>query len=75
MPNQEEIKQKLSFASICIDRAAHKAGCSEEKMYRRLKRHDLISGYLLSYYDTLHTQSLDYAVDDLLQTLQNREGR
>lgn len=68
------IKQKLSFASLCIDRAAKKIGCTEAEMYKRLDSNGLIRDYLLEYYDTLHTQSLEYALDDLLQALRNREG-
>ena len=75
MTDQQTMKQKLSFVSLCIDRAAKKIGCAEEEMYSRLKQHNLIEGYLLEYYDTLHTQSIEYAVDDLLQALYHREGK
>jgi hypothetical protein len=42
-------------------------------MYSRLKAQDLINQRLNRYYETLHTQSLDWVVEDTLETLHNWE--
>ena len=34
---------------------------------------NLINQRLLAYYEQLHTQSIDYVIDDTLETLQNWE--
>ena len=46
-------------------------------MHFRLKQQDLIHCRLFRYYEQLHTQSLDWVVDDTIETLQNweREGK
>ena len=42
-------------------------------MHDRLKRLDLIHKRLFRHYDQLHTQSLEWVVDDTIETLQNWE--
>ena len=42
-------------------------------MYFRLKAQDLIRQRLFRHYELLHTQSLDWVVDDTIETLQNWE--
>jgi hypothetical protein len=42
-------------------------------MHDRLKRQGLIHKRLMRYYEQLHTQSLDWVVDDTIETLHNWE--
>jgi hypothetical protein len=42
-------------------------------MHDRLKLQDLIHKRLFRYYDQLHTQSLEWVVDDTIETLNNWE--
>ena len=46
-------------------------------MYQRLKAQDLIRQRLLQHYEALHTQSLDWVVEDTIETLNNweKEGK
>ncbi len=64
---------KIHFAVLAIEASAKKANISGYEMYYRLKKQDLINQRLLAYYEQLHTQSIDYVVDDTLETLQNWE--
>ena len=68
-----ETYNKVHFAVIAIEASAKKAGLSGEEMHARLKRQDLIHRRLFSYYDQLHTQSLDWVADDVIETLNNWE--
>lgn len=42
-------------------------------MHERLKAQELIHNRLLRHYDMLHTQGLEYVMDDTLETLHNWE--
>lgn len=58
---------------MAIEASAKKANVSGKEMHDRLKRQDLIHKRLMRYYDQLHTQSLEWVVDDTLETLHNWE--
>lgn len=58
---------------MAIEASAKKANISGKEMYERLKRQDLIHQRLFRYYDQLHTQSLQWVVDDTLEALGNWE--
>lgn len=58
---------------MAIEASAKKAGLSGQDMHARLKRQNLIHFRLFRYYDQLHTQSLDWVADDVIETLNNWE--
>ena len=55
------------FAVFCIENAASKLGCSGKEIYDELKRTNGIAHFLYPSYPTLHTQSKEYMIDELLQ--------
>ena len=61
------------YAVMAIEASAKKAHLSGKEMHDRLKRQGLIHKRLLRHYEQLHTQSLDWVVDDTLETLHNWE--
>jgi hypothetical protein len=63
----------LHFAIMVIEASAKRQKVSAAEMYDRLKAQDLINQRLNRYYETLHTQSLDWVVEDTLETLHNWE--
>ena len=65
--------RKLHFAVMAIEASAKKQQVANTVMYKRLKAQDLIRQRLLRYYDTLHTQSLEWVVEDTIETLHNWE--
>ena len=72
--SQSEIYKKVHFAVMAIEASAKRQNVSGDEIYRRLKAQDLIRLRLFRHYEVLHTQSLDWVVDDTLETLQNWEN-
>ncbi len=71
---QSEIYKKVHFAVMAIEASAKKQNVSGDEIYRRLKAQDLISQRLFRHYEVLHTQSLNWVVEDTLETLHNWEN-
>lgn len=68
-----ETYRKIHFAVMAIEASAKKEHVAGKEMHDRLKRQDLIHKRLFRHYDQLHTQSLEWVVDDTIETLQNWE--
>lgn len=66
--------RKLNFCFMAISMGAKKMGISEREMHDRLSAQGLIHKRLMKHYDELHTQSLDYVSDDIVETLLNWES-
>ena len=47
---------------------------SPSEMYRRLQKQDLIRKRLFRHYDLLHTLSIQWVADDLIETLTSWEA-
>lgn len=73
MDTQAETYRKVHFAVMAIEASAQRAHISGKEMHDRLQAQDLIRRRLFRHYDLLHTQSLDWVVDDTLETLVNWE--
>lgn len=73
MNNTDISYRKIHFAVMAIEASAKKADISGKEMYDRLKKQGLIHKRLLKYYEQLHTQSLDWVVNDTIETLKNWE--
>lgn len=71
--NRSDAYDRIHFATMALESGAKRLGITPQAMYRRLKRQDLIHRRLLRHYDLLHTQSLDYVAEDIVETLQNWE--
>ena len=59
---------------MALEAGAKKMGLSPVEMHQRLKRQGLIRQRLIRHYGLLHTQSLDYVADDIVETLRNWEA-
>ena len=68
-----ETYRKIHFAVMAIESGAKKLNISSQEMEERLQKQDLIHQRLIGQYDMLHTQSLDYVADDIVETLLNWE--
>ena len=71
--SQSETYRKVHFAVMAIEESAKRQNVTGQEMYFRLKAQDLIRQRLFRHYELLHTQSLDWVVDDTIETLQNWE--
>ena len=73
MDTQTDTYRKVHFAVMAIEASARRAHISGKEMHDRMQAQDLIRRRLFRHYDLLHTQSLDWVVDDTLETLANWE--
>ena len=69
----EEIK--LAFAASCVEGAARKLGVPYIEIYDRMRKVDLINKFILPHYDTLHTESREYLIEDVIECLTNWEKK
>lgn len=69
----EEIK--LAFAASCVEGAARKLGVPYIEVYERMKKVELIDNYILKHYDTLHTESREYLIENVIECLNNWEKK
>lgn len=68
-----EEQDKIHFVVMAIERASHKLSIPAQELQARLKKQNLIHKRLLKHYDLLHTQSLDWVADDIIEALTNWE--
>ena len=66
--------RKTHFAVMAIESGAKKLNISGREMEQRLHKQDLIRRRLIGQYELLHTQSLEYVADDIVETLINWES-
>ena len=66
---------KIHFVVMAIESGAKRMNIPAQDMAQRLIKTDLIHKRLIRHYDVLHTQSLEYVTDDIVETLKNREAR
>ena len=74
MENYSETYRKVHFAVMAIEASAKRQNVSGREMHRRLKEQGLIHRRLFRHYELLHTQSLDWVVDDTFEALHNWEN-
>lgn len=67
--------RKTHLAVAAIENAALKLGVDSADLLARLQKYDIVKEGLFSFYEELHTQSLDWVTDFLIESLQNREAR
>lgn len=75
MIQNEKIKNsnELEFAIFCIENVAAKLGVDAERVYQAFtQKSDILNGYIVPEYEILHTQSLDYIVEDLIDVMKER---
>ena len=66
---------KVHFATLAIGATAKKMGTTATEVHNRLKRYGLIRSLLFDCYDTLHTESIDGVVWNIMEALNNREKK
>ena len=73
MNNRTKRFRRIHFAVMAIEGSAKRLNVPGDVMFNRLKEQDIIHSRLLKHYELLHTQSLDWVVDDTIETLENWE--
>lgn len=64
---------ELGFAASCIEGAARRLGKPYQEIVARMKRVGMIDGYILPFYDVLHTESREHVTDNIIECLNNWE--
>ncbi len=64
---------KIHLAIMAIDTASRKINVPKTELFDRLNKQNLVHNRLIGMYDVLHTQSLDFVADDIIETLYNYE--
>lgn len=65
--------KKMEFAVFCIESVAEHLSRPAREIYDRMNRLRLLEEYIFPFYDTLHSQSKQYIVSELLQAMDVRE--
>ena len=73
MDNNPEY-DKIHLVIMAIDKAARKMNVPKTELYDRLNKQNLVHDRLIGMYDVMHTQSLDFVADDIIETLNNYES-
>lgn len=63
---------QLDFAVYCIGLLASKLGMNQTEVYDRLKKSDILDGYIVKGYEPLHTFGSKYLTDDLISYMQEK---
>ena len=74
MRNSSKRYKRIHFAVMAIEGSAKKLNVPGDVMFNRLKKQDIIHSRLLKHYELLHTQSLNWVIDDTIETLENWEN-
>ena len=67
------VELKLAFAASCVEGLARKMGKPYIEVYERMSKAGAIDNYILPYYDTLHTESRECVLDDVMEYIENQE--
>ena len=64
---------EFEFSIFCIENVAQKLGVSGDKVYDAFtKKSDILNEYIVPCYDSLHTQSREYIVDDIISFMKEK---
>ncbi len=63
---------QLDFAVYCIGLLASKLGMNQTDVYDRLKKSDILYGYIVKGYEPLHTFGSDYLAEDLISYMKEK---
>ena len=65
----------MGFVASCIEDVANRLGAAPSEIYKRMDAVQMIDGYLMAFYDTLHTESRENLTDSLIDLLKRREEK
>ena len=63
---------QLDFATYCIGSVAERLGLNQLTVYEKLKRSNILDGYIIPAYDVLHTYGGEYITDELVDCLKEK---
>ena len=69
--NKEEVK--IGFLAQCIEGLAELFDCDYLEMFHRMEKANLTEGYILKFYEAIHTESWENIMQELSDLLITRE--
>lgn len=63
----------ISFLAQCIELLAESTGENYLDIFNRLEKANLTKEFILKHYESLHSQSIEAVIEDILMALHNRE--
>lgn len=66
---------KLAFVATCIEATARVLGTTYLEVFQRMKRLGMIENYIYPNYKTLHTESRENVVLDMIECMNEWEKR
>lgn len=63
-------EKEMDFVVYCVENLANYINEDSVKAFDLLDENELIEGYILKFYDILHTQGKDWIVEDLIEQLE-----
>lgn len=63
-------EKEMDFVVYCVENLANYINEDSVKVFDLLDENELIEGYILKFYDILHTQGKDWIVEDLIEQLE-----
>lgn len=64
---------ELEFVVFCIENLAKELNINAEKVYKALKESNIIDEYIVPEHESLHTQSKEYIVNDIIDVMRERD--
>ncbi|MEE0451477.1 MULTISPECIES: DUF3791 domain-containing protein [Peptacetobacter] len=65
-------EKEMDFVVYCVENLANYINEDSVKVFDLLDENELIEGYILKFYDILHTQGKVWIVEDLVEQLEKR---
>ena len=66
-------EEKIGFAVFCVENLATDLNMDPTDVYDLLTvKSDVLSSYIISCFDALHTQDKQYVIDDIKKVLRNK---
>lgn len=63
-------ENRTIFAASCVESVAVALNQPATEVYQRMKRVNLIDGYIFPCYEVLHSESRENVTQDIIQTLE-----
>ena len=67
-------KKELAFVVFILFQLSEAWNMPVPQVYERLKKTAVLDGYIISFYDVLHTLGREYLINDITELVEEREA-
>lgn len=68
-------EKRIEFAIFCIEGVAERLGELPERIYDKLRTLGLLDEFIFDCYESLHIQSKEQIVDDVIEAIHTKEKK